>query len=161
MKAGGALPLPGGRAGFGLAVASLGLLLAAADAYAVATLLPRMLADTGLPIDRFEQATPIISGFLAGYVVAMPLLGAVSDARGRLPVYLGALAVFAGGSVLTASAGSLGWLVVGRALQGLGGGALVPVTLASAADLFGGAARDRAIGVVSAVQEAGSVLGPA
>jgi len=60
----------------------------------VVTLLPRMLADIDLPVDRLEAASPIITGFLAGYVVAMPLLGAASDLRGRLPVYLGSLAVF-------------------------------------------------------------------
>ena len=136
-------------------------MIAAADAYAVATVLPRMLADTGLAIDRIEQATPIISGFLAGYVVAMPLLGAVSDRQGRLPVYLGALAVFAAGSILTALAPTLPWLVLGRAVSGLGGGALVPVTIAMAADIFHGTGRDRALGAVAAAQEAGSVVGPA
>lgn len=144
-----------------LVLATLGLVVAAADAYAVATLLPRMLADTDLPIDRIEQATPIISGFLAGYVVAMPLLGALSDRRGRLPVYAGALAVFVAGSLLTALAPNLGWLVAGRAVSGLGGGALVPLTIAMAADRFAGAARDRALGAVAAAQEAGSVVGPA
>ena len=90
----------------------------------VVTLLPGMLADIDLPVDRLEAASPIITGFLAGYVVAMPLLGAASDVRGRLPVYLGSLFVFGLGSLLTALAGSLGWLVAGRVLQGLGGGAL-------------------------------------
>jgi MFS family permease len=148
------------RPGLLVGLAGAGLFLAAADAYAVATLLPRMMADISLPVDQIEQATPVISGFLAGYVVAMPLLGAMSDRRGRLPVYLVGLAVFAGGSLMTALAPSLGWLLAGRAVQGLGGGALVPVTLALAADLFRGAARDRALGGVSAIQEAGSVVGP-
>jgi MFS family permease len=126
----------------------------------VATLLPAMLADLNLSIDRLEQATPIVAGFLAGYVVAMPLLGAYSDARGRVRALLIALGVFAAGSVVTGLAGSLGWLIAGRAVQGLGGGALVPLALAMAADSYSGGARLRALGTVAAVQEAGSVMGP-
>src|SRR5689334_15870599 len=144
-----------------LAVAGAGLFVAALDAYAVATLLPAMMADVGLTIDRFEQATPMLTGFLAGYVVAMPLLGAYSDARGRLPVYLACLGAFAAGSVLTATAGvwpvaDLKWLVAGRFVQGLGGGGLVPLSLALAGDLYTGRARTAAIGSVAALQEAGS-----
>ena len=70
-----------------LGLAGAGLFVAALDAYLVVTLLPAMLTDVGLTIERFEQATPIVTGFLCGYVIAMPLLGAYSDVRGRAPVY--------------------------------------------------------------------------
>ena len=148
-----------------LALAGAGLFVAALDAYVVVTLLPAMMGDVGLTIDRFEQATPILTGFLAGYVVAMPLLGAYSDARGRLPVYLACLTAFAAGSALTATAGlwpfaDLKWLVAGRFVQGLGGGGLVPLSLALAADLYRGRARTVALGSIAGLQEAGSVFGP-
>ena len=118
-----------------LGLASAGLFLAALDAYAVVTLLPQMLAAIDLSINDIQTATPILSGFLGGYVVAMPLLGSFSDARGRLPAYAAAIAAFGVGSAMTALSGSLPVLVAGRAVQGLGGGALVPLTLALAADL--------------------------
>ena len=143
-----------------LGLAGAGLFVAALDAYLVVTLLPAMLTDVGLTIDRFEQATPIVTGFLCGYVIAMPLLGAYSDVRGRAPVYALCVCVFAIGSAVTATAGSLPWLVAGRVLQGLGGGGLVPLTLALAADLYRDRARTVALGAVSGLQEAGSVLGP-
>jgi len=153
-----------------LGSAALGLLLAALDAYVVVNLLPAMLYDLDLSVDRIEQATPIVSGFLAGYIVVMPLLGLASDVHGRAAVYLVALATFAAGSALTATAGYTGeppygliglpWLVAGRVLQGLGGGATVPVALALAADLFPAGRRAAVIGAVAAVQETGSVLGP-
>ncbi len=148
-----------------LGLAGAGLFVAAIDAYVVVTLLPAMIADVGLTVDRLEQATPVVSGFLAGYVVAMPLLGAYSDARGRAPVYAGCMVVFAAGSLITASAGlvplpGIAWLVAGRVLQGLGGGGLVPLTLALAADLYGGSRRTVALGSVAGLQEAGSVFGP-
>ena len=124
------------------------------------TLLPQMLAAVELPVDRLEAAAPILTGFLGGYVVAMPLLGAFSDVRGRLPAYAAALAAFGAGSAVTALAPSLGWLVAGRVLQGLGGGALVPLSLALAADLYPAGLRARPLGAVAALQEAGSVVGP-
>ena len=151
----------GARRGWLLGLTGAALFVAALDAYAVVTLLPSMLSDLGLSIDRLEQATPILTGFLAGYVVAMPLVGAASDARGRLPVLVACGVVFAVGSALTAVASGLSVLVVGRVLQGLGGGAFVPLGLALAADRFvGGGARVVALGAVSGLQEAGSVLGP-
>lgn len=148
-----------------LVLAGLGLFVAALDTYVVVTLLPAMVADIGLTIDRFEQATPIVTGFLGGYVIAMPLLGAYSDVRGRAPVYAVCMAVFAAGSVITATAGlwsfaGLPWLVTGRFLQGLGGGGLVPLSLALAADLYRDRRRTLALGGVAALQEAGSVFGP-
>ena len=143
-----------------LGLAGAGLFVAALDAYLVVTLLPAMITDVGLTIERFEQATPLLTGFLCGYVIAMPLLGAYSDVRGRAPVYALCVVVFAVGSVLTATAGSLPWLVAGRVLQGLGGGGLVPLTLALAADLYEDRARTLALGAVSGLQEAGSVFGP-
>jgi MFS family permease len=139
--------------------------VAALDAYVVVTLLPAMLADVGLTIEHLEKATPIVTGFLGGYVVAMPLLGAYSDARGRAPVYAACMVAFAAGSAITATAGlwsfaNLPWLVTGRVLQGLGGGGLVPLTLALAADLYRDRSRTMAIGSVAGLQEAGSVFGP-
>jgi len=148
-----------------LGLAGAGLFIAALDAYVVVTLLPAMMGDVGLTIDRIEQATPIVTGFLAGYVVAMPLLGAYSDAHGRVPVYLACLAAFGAGSLVTATAGlfafaGLPWLVAGRFVQGLGGGGLVPLSLALAADMYKGRSRFLALGGVAAFQEAGSVFGP-
>ena len=148
-----------------LALAGAGLFVAALDAYVVVTLLPAMIGDVGLTIERLEQATPIVSGFLAGYVVAMPLLGAYSDVRGRIPVYAACVGAFAAGSAMTAASGlwpfaGLPWLVAGRFVQGLGGGGLVPLSLALAADLYTGRSRTLALGSVAALQEAGSVFGP-
>jgi MFS family permease len=153
-----------------LGVVAAGLFLAALDTYVVVTVLPRIATDLGLGLDRPEQASPVISGFLLGYIVTMPLLGAVSDVYGRGWVFLGCLLLFTAGSIVTATAGlttsadssgpGLAWLVTGRVLQGLGGGALVPVAMALAADLYDGRSRVQALGAVAALQETGSVVGP-
>ena len=144
-----------------VAAVAAGLLLGALDAYLVAGVLLPMVSDVGVPLSHLERATPVVSVFLIGYVAAIPVFGPLSDLRGRVVVYLGALLLFAAGSALTASAGELDSLVAGRAVQGFAGGALVPVSLAIVADLFPGrAARALALGVVAGAQELGSVAGP-
>jgi len=143
-----------------LAIAAASVLVAAMDTYVVVLALPAIMSQVGIGIDQLQAATPIVSGFLLGYIVVMPLLGRLSDLYGRRPLLLLCLAVFAGGSLVTASATDLGSVVTGRALQGLGGGGLVPVTLALVADLWPPERRSLPLGVIGGVQELGSVLGP-
>jgi MFS family permease len=150
-----------------LALTGAGLFLAALDAYVVVTVLVNasdarasILTSLGIPVNHFERATPIITGFLLGYLASMPLAGGLSDRFGRLRVFALCLGLFAFGSLLTATASSLGQLVTGRLLQGAGGGALVPAVLALAADLYPAGTRSPVLGAVSALQEIGSVLGP-
>src|SRR3989440_6958427 len=125
-----------------LALTGAGLFLAALDAYVVVTVLvnsadPRasILTSLNIPVNHFERATPIITGFLLGYLAAMPLAGGLSDRFGRLRVFALSLVVFAFGSLLTPTAPNLGQLVTGRVLQGAGGGAPGPAVLPPAAGL--------------------------
>ncbi|GAA1151755.1 MFS transporter [Nocardioides aquiterrae] len=143
-----------------LALAAVAVAFAAADTYVVVLALPDMMASTGIPIDQLQRAAPIVSGFLLGYVAMLPLIGRIADLRGRVPVLVAALLVFALGSLVTALAYDLPSMVTGRFLQGVGGGGLVPATLALVADLYPAERRGVPLGVVSAVQELGSVLGP-
>ena len=90
----------------------------------------------------------------------LPLIGRIADLRGRLPVLVAPLLVFGFGSLITAAAYDLPSLVTGRFLQGVGGGGLVPVTLALVADIYPVEKRGVPLGIVGAVQELGSVIGP-
>ncbi|MDQ4084485.1 MAG: MFS transporter [Actinomycetota bacterium] len=143
-----------------LTLASVAVGFAAADTYVVVLALPDMMSGVGLSIDQLQRAAPIVSGFLLGYVAMLPLIGRVADLRGRVPVLVFSLAVFAFGSLVTAAAHDLTPMVLGRFLQGLGGGGLVPATLALVADLWPAERRGMPLGVVGAVQELGAVLGP-
>jgi MFS transporter, DHA2 family, triacylglyceride efflux pump len=143
-----------------LALAAVAVAFAAADTYVVVLALPDMMTGVGLAIDELQRAAPIVSGFLLGYVAVLPLIGRIADLRGRLPVLVGSLVVFALGSLVTAAAFDLETMVAGRFLQGVGGGGLVPATLALVADLYPPQRRGVPLGVVGAVQELGSVVGP-
>lgn len=143
-----------------LALAAIAVAFAAADTYVVVLALPDMMAGVGLSVEQLQQAAPIVSAFLLGYVAMLPLIGSVADRRGRVPVLVAGLVVFSLGSLLTALAYGIGPMIAGRFLQGLGGGALVPATLALVADLYPAERRGVPLGIVSAVQEAGSLLGP-
>jgi MFS family permease len=181
---------------------SVAVFITALDQTVVVTALVKMIGDLGVPITALDRATWIVSGYLLGYVIVMPLMGRVADIYGRRRVFLLCLGIFALGSALTALSPALGapeppdtstlsgmaleplyWLaqtvltgaarvgmdsgfpalnvIIGaRFLQAVGGGALVPVALAVVGDLFGGARRGLALGLVGAVTEAGGVLGP-
>ena len=143
-----------------LGLAAAAVAFAAADTYVVVLALPDMMGSVGIPIDELQRGAPIVSGFLLGYVAMLPLIGRISDLRGRVPVLVAALVVFALGSLVTALSYDLATLVIGRFLQGVGGGGLIPATLALVADLYPVERRGVPLGIVSGVQEVGSVVGP-
>jgi MFS family permease len=143
-----------------LGLAAVAVAFAAADTYVVVLSLPDMMASAGLSVEELQRAAPIISGFLLGYVALLPLVGRIADLRGRLPVLVVSLLVFGFGSLVTAAAYDLPSLVAGRFLQGVGGGGLVPVTLALVAGIYPAERRGVPLGIVGAVQELGSVIGP-
>src|SRR5437879_8848526 len=108
-----------------LALTGAGLFLASLDAYVVVTALLPMLKSVNIAVNRPEQATPIITGFLLGYLAVMPIAGGLSDRFGRLRLFAACPLLFAFGSFLRATAQSLLQLVTGRVVPGAGGGAFV------------------------------------
>ena len=136
------------------------MLLGALDTYVVVTIMTDIMKDVGIAINQIQRVTPIVTGYLLGYIAAMPLLGgrrtgsaARCCCRSASPASRSARSITALSSDLTSWSSA-------ASIQGTASGALLPVTLALAADLW--AARNRAavLGGIGAAQELGSVLGP-
>ena len=149
-----------------LAVASLGVFLGGAELMVVAIALPSIVADFGGWAD-LARASWIVNAYLLAYIVAMPLAGRAADLWGARRLYLVALGLFCLGSLgagLSRVAGpetGIDWLIGFRVVQGLGGGALVPLSMAIASHLFAGRARAAALGVEGAATFVGMAVGPA
>ena len=143
-----------------LGLAAVAVAFAAIDTYVVVLALPDMMAAAAIPVDQLQRAAPIVSGFLLGYVAMLPLIGRIADLRGPVPVLVMSLVVFSVGSLLTSLSYDLATMVAGRFLQGVGGGGLVPATMALVAATYPVERRGLPLGLVSAVQEFGAVLGP-
>ena len=152
--------VPEGRARWVLGAALLAVFVGSLDLTVIATLLPKMVSDLQINTADINRYVWVVSGYLLAYMVTIPVLGRVSDLLGRRPVFAGALVIFVIGSVLSARAGGLGALVAARAIQGFGGGALVPVTMALVGDILPPHRRAAVIGLVGAIDTMGWVLGP-
>jgi len=149
-----------------LVFASLGVLLGGAELMVVAIALPSIVVDFGGWAD-LARVSWIINAYLVAYVVAMPLAGRGADMWGAVRLYVVALLIFVIGSAgagLSPMAGpedGLTWLIAARVVQGFGGGALVPLSMALASHLFSGRARATALGVEGAATYIGMAIGPA
>jgi EmrB/QacA subfamily drug resistance transporter len=133
----------------------------AIDLTVVATILPRMIGDLGINSADIDRYIWVVNAYLIAYIVSIPLFGRLSDILGPRNVYIAALVIFAAGSWWCSTSDSLQHLIVARAIQGFGGGALLPIGLAVAVAMFDGDARHRAIGAVGAADTFGWVSGPA
>ena len=151
-----ALPVP-----LVLTVIGLGAFVTALDQTVVVTALPSVMLDLKIPITELDRASWIITSYLLGYTVAMPLIGRVADVYGYPRVYQLSLMVFIAGTTLVALASNLELMVGARVIQAIGGGATVPIGMAIASSLLPLERRGLALGIVVGAAEAGSMLGPA
>src|SRR3954453_7726743 len=108
-----------------ISAGSLAVVLGALDTYVVVTIMTDIMRDVGIGVNQIQRVAPIITGYLLGYIAAMPLLGRASDRFGRKLLIQGSLAGFALGSVVTALSTDLTVLVLGRFIQGTASGALL------------------------------------
>src|SRR5437016_2387449 len=143
-----------------ISVASLGIFLAALDQTVVVTALWPISTDLQIPITELDKAAWVVTAYLLGYTVALPIMGRVADVYGHRRVYLLSLGLFMLGSLLCALAPALPWLIGARALQAVGGGAVLPVGMAMSRHLSEERRVPFVLGMLGAVAEAGGVIGP-
>lgn len=134
-----------------------GVLLGALDIAIVGPALPAIRVELGLDS---RQAASIFSVYILFGLIGAPLLASFSDRLGRRRVFVTCLLLFGLGSVVVATAGGLGPLLAGRAIQAFGAGGTLPVASAVIADSFPVARRGRALGLIGAVFGLAFVIGP-
>jgi MFS family permease len=145
---------------FILALVCVAIFVGAIDLTVVTAVLPKIMADLQVSIDtELNRATWVISGYLLAYTISMSFMGRLSDLYGRRATYLLCLGIFIAGSAAVALAPSLNGVIAGRVVQAFGAGALVPIAMALASDLFASARRATALGVIAAVDTAGWMVG--
>ncbi|MCL4299369.1 MAG: MFS transporter [Anaerolineae bacterium] len=144
-----------------LALVAFGVFIAADDLTVISTMLPQMIFDFEIPLPSgLDDAAWIVSSYLITHVVAMPLLGRVSDIYGRRFIFISCMLLFAIGSLMAPLAGNLRWLIIARVVQAIGGGGVVPVAMAVVGDVFPAERRAFALGLLGAVDTFGWIIGP-
>ncbi|MFC8422698.1 DHA2 family efflux MFS transporter permease subunit [Streptomyces sp. NPDC057236] len=134
----------------------LGLLLAALDQTIVATALPTIVSELG----GLEHLSWVVTAYLLASTAATPLWGKLGDQYGRKRLFQTAIVIFLVGSALCGAAQDMPQLIAFRALQGLGGGGLIVLSMAIVGDLVPPRERGRYQGLFGAVFGTTSVLGP-
>lgn len=130
--------------------------LAAMEATAVATVMPRIVADLG-GIDRYSW---VFTAYMMCSTITVPIYGKLADLFGRKPVLQGGIGLFLVGSLLSATAGTMNTLILFRAIQGLGAGAIQPMGLTIIGDLFKIEERAKITAVFGTVWGVAGILGP-
>lgn len=133
-----------------------GMLLGAVDQTVVGTAMPTIVGYLG----GFSLIAWATTAYMLTSTATLPVFGKLSDLYGRRLFYLLGLGVFVGASALCGFAQSMPQLIVFRALQGIGGGAMVPIAQTIVGDIFPGAQRARWQGIFTALFAIASIIGP-
>ena len=144
------------RIGFILASVMLGMLLSALDQTVVGTALPRIVID----LHGFEHYVWVTSGYLLATAASMPIWGKLSDAYGRKRFYALGMGIFVVGSAMCGQAHGMTALIAFRAVQGLGAGAMMPISQAIIGDIFPPAQRAKFMGILMSVFGLAMIVGP-
>src|SRR5438045_7394834 len=135
----------------------LGMSLAALDTTIVGTALPSIVGKLG----GISLYSWVFSVYLLTSTTSVPIYGKLADLYGRKPIFLFGSGLFLLGSILCGSAQSMEQLIVFRAIQGLGAGAVLPLVLTIIGDIFDLQERAKVQGLFSAVWALSSIIGPA
>jgi EmrB/QacA subfamily drug resistance transporter len=141
-----------------MVIVSIGLLLllASLDQSIVSTALPTIVADLG----GLEHLSWVVTAYILTSTIVAPIYGKLGDLYGRRNTIFVSVALFLLGSILCGVAGTMTFLIIARAIQGLGGGGLFVLALSVVGDVVPPRDRGKIQGVFAAVFSTSSVLGP-
>lgn len=134
----------------------LAMFMAAIEVTIVATAMPTIIADLG----GFSQFGWVFSIYLLTQAVSVPLYGRLADKVGRKTMFFTGTSLFLIGSVLCGFAHSMTWLILFRAFQGLGAGAIMPISSTIVADIYSPRERASVQGWLSSVWGVAAIVGP-
>lgn len=143
---------------FWIAITGLMLVLALStlDSNIVGPALPQIASD----VSNLNHLSWIMTAFVMTATSATPLYGKLSDMYGRKPLFFAAVLLFLAGSAFCGTANDLAQLVLGRAIQGIGGGGLMTLTQITMSDLVPPSRRGNYQGLFGAIFAVCSVVGP-
>jgi EmrB/QacA subfamily drug resistance transporter len=130
--------------------------LAALDTTVLATAVPSIVKDLG----DFSRFPWLFSIYLLAQAVSVPVYSKLSDVIGRKPILLFGIGLFLVASLLCGAAWSMPLLIAARALQGLGAGAILPMTITVAGDIYTVEERSKVQGYFASIWGISSVVGP-
>jgi len=131
--------------------------LVAIDSTILATAVPSIVDDLG----GFAQFPWLFSAYLLAQAVSVPLYGKLADLVGRKPIMLVGVGLFLIGSVLCGAAWDMPTLIAARVVQGLGAGAVLPMSMTIIGDLYSVSERARVQGYTASVWGISAIVGPA
>ncbi|MGH7037556.1 MAG: MDR family MFS transporter [Stellaceae bacterium] len=140
-----------------LAASLMATFMAAVESTIVATAMPTIVADLG----GFRLFSWVFTAYLLTMAVSVPLYGRLADLYGRKRVFFAGTGIFLVGTTLCGFATTMMALVLFRALQGIGAGAITPITSTIVGDIYTPAERARVQGYISSVFGVSAVAGPA
>lgn len=150
------VPLSRGRIIAVFVALMVSMFVGSLDQTIVSTALPTIVGELG-GVDHMLWVT---TAYMLASTVTMPLYGKLGDLDGRKPLFCLALLLFASGSVVCGIGGTMVALIVGRAVQGLGGGGLMVCSQAIVADIFPPKERGKYMGIMGAAFGVSAVVGP-
>jgi EmrB/QacA subfamily drug resistance transporter len=132
------------------------MFLSSLDQTIISTALPTIVGDLG----GIAHMAWVITAYTLAITIAMPIYGKLGDQFGRKPLYITAIVIFLVGSVLSALSADMTQLITFRAIQGLGAGGLMVLSMTILADIFSPAERAKRSGILGGVFGLSSVVGP-
>lgn len=139
-----------------IAAVMASMAMVALEATIVATAMPQIVTQLG----GLHLYSWVFSSFLLTQTAMTVVFGKLSDLYGRKPVMLAGIAIFVVGSVLAGFAWSMPAMIVFRLIQGVGAGAIQPVSMTIVADLYPARERGKVQGYLASVWAISAVLGP-